>query len=39
MKINPLVALGAAVLVAVVTFSGCSSLPGQTQWTTLVDGA
>ena len=39
MKLKPFFAIGLGLIVAALTFSGCSSLPGQTKWTTLVDGA
>jgi hypothetical protein len=39
MKLKPSLAIGLALIAAVLTFSGCSSMPGQTKWTTLVDGA
>ena len=39
MKLNPFLAIGTGLIVAALTFSGCSSMPGQTKWTTLIDGA
>ena len=39
MKLKPFLAISAGLLFAALTFSGCSSMPGQTKWTALVDGA
>lgn len=39
MKLKPFLVIGAGLIVMALTFSGCSSLPGQTKWTSLVDGA
>jgi Domain of Unknown Function (DUF1080) len=39
MKLKPFLAMGMGLIVAALTLSGCSSMPGQTKWTTLVDGA
>jgi Domain of Unknown Function (DUF1080) len=39
MKFKSLSLLGAGLLAAALTFSGCSSMPGQTKWISLVDGA
>ena len=39
MKLKPFLAISAGLLFAALTFSGCSSMPGQTTWTALVDGA
>jgi Domain of Unknown Function (DUF1080) len=39
MKLKPFLAISAGLIVAALTFSGCSSMPGQTKWTTLIDGA
>jgi Domain of Unknown Function (DUF1080) len=38
MKFKSLVAIGLALIVTALTVTGCSSMPGQTQWTTLIDG-
>jgi Domain of Unknown Function (DUF1080) len=39
MKSKSLVAIGLALIVTALTVTGCSSMPGQTQWTTLIDGS
>jgi len=39
MKLSPFLATGACLIAAAMTFSGCSGMPGQTKWTSLVDGA
>jgi Domain of Unknown Function (DUF1080) len=39
MKFKSLVAIGLALIVTALTVTGCSSMPGQTQWTTLIDGS
>ena len=39
MKLKPFLAMGAGLIVAALTFPGCSSMSGQTKWTTLIDGA
>ena len=39
MKLKPFLAIGAGLILAALTFTGCSGMPGQTKWTSLVDGA
>ena len=39
MTFKSLAFLGAGLLAAALTVAGCSSMPGQTKWTSLVDGA
>ena len=39
MTFKSLSVLGAGLLAVALTLVGCSSMPGQTKWTTLVDGA
>jgi hypothetical protein len=39
MKLKSFFAIGMGLIVAALTFSGCSSMPGQAKWTTLIDGA
>ena len=39
MSFKSLSFFGAGLLAATLTLMGCSSMPGQTKWTSLVDGA